>query len=137
TSSNPCDKHCSRELGHDVVHVAFFCLSLLTPAFGPATYFVDRCSKVPFFFLSNTGEFGAWWLCCWHSSSLVHYLDLGSLWEEDLEKMDRKPNQSVAASVFGVLALVVRLEGCRVVGDLATQKKEIVVLCSAGRTQKH
>ncbi|KAH1096110.1 hypothetical protein J1N35_013031 [Gossypium stocksii] len=36
-------------LGHGVAHAVFFCLSLLTPAFGPATYFVDRCSQIPFF----------------------------------------------------------------------------------------
>ncbi|TKY67449.1 Gamma-secretase subunit APH [Spatholobus suberectus] len=39
-------------LGHGVAHAVFFCISLLTPAFGPATYFVDRCSQVPFFLLS-------------------------------------------------------------------------------------
>ncbi|KAJ4840377.1 hypothetical protein Tsubulata_021393 [Turnera subulata] len=39
-------------LGHGVAHAVFFCLSLLTPAFGPATYFVDRCSRIPFFLVS-------------------------------------------------------------------------------------
>ncbi|KAK2435736.1 gamma-secretase subunit APH1 [Trifolium repens] len=39
-------------LGHGVAHAVFFCISLLTPAFGPATYFVDKCSKIPFFLLS-------------------------------------------------------------------------------------
>ncbi|KAJ4723300.1 gamma-secretase subunit APH1-like [Melia azedarach] len=39
-------------LGHGVAHAVFFCLSLLTPAFGPATFFVDRCSQVPFFLVS-------------------------------------------------------------------------------------
>lgn len=39
-------------LGHGVAHAVFFCLSLLTPAFGPATFYVDRCSKVPFFLVS-------------------------------------------------------------------------------------
>jgi len=47
-------------LGHGVAHAVFFCISLLTPAFGPATYFVGRCSKVPFFLLS--GEFSHCWL---------------------------------------------------------------------------
>ncbi|KAG4994105.1 hypothetical protein JHK86_030932 [Glycine max] len=82
-------------LGHGVAHAVFFCISLLTPAFGPATYFVDRCSRVPFFLLSDSGEFGAWRLCCWHSSSLFGCnLDLDSLWEDGLEKIDRKPNQA-------------------------------------------
>ncbi|XP_021910096.1 gamma-secretase subunit APH1-like isoform X1 [Carica papaya] len=36
-------------LGHGLAHAVFFCLSLLTPAFGPATFFVDRCSQIPFF----------------------------------------------------------------------------------------
>nr|VDD16996.1 unnamed protein product [Brassica rapa] len=39
---------------HGVAHAVFFCLSLLTPAFGPATFYVDICSKVPFFLVSAT-----------------------------------------------------------------------------------
>ncbi|KAL3583170.1 hypothetical protein D5086_014231 [Populus alba] len=39
-------------LGHGVAHAVFFCLSLLTPAFGPATFFVDKCSQIPFFLVS-------------------------------------------------------------------------------------
>ncbi|KAJ7980712.1 gamma-secretase subunit APH1-like [Quillaja saponaria] len=39
-------------LGHGMAHAVFFCLSLLTPAFGPATYFVDRCLRIPFFLVS-------------------------------------------------------------------------------------
>ncbi|KAF5742726.1 hypothetical protein HS088_TW09G00784 [Tripterygium wilfordii] len=39
-------------LGHGVAHAVFFCLSLLTPAFGPATFFVDKCSQMPFFLIS-------------------------------------------------------------------------------------
>ncbi|KAE8714502.1 Gamma-secretase subunit APH1-like [Hibiscus syriacus] len=39
-------------LGHGVAHSVFFCLSLLTPAFGPATYFVNSCSQIPFFLVS-------------------------------------------------------------------------------------
>ncbi|XVE84598.1 hypothetical protein DITRI_Ditri17bG0025600 [Diplodiscus trichospermus] len=40
-------------LGHGVAHAVFFCLSLLAPAFGPATYFVNRCSQIPFFLVSE------------------------------------------------------------------------------------
>ncbi|ERN06836.1 hypothetical protein AMTR_s00005p00230780 [Amborella trichopoda] len=39
-------------LGHGVAHAVFFSLSLLTPAFGPATFYVDRCAQVPFFLIS-------------------------------------------------------------------------------------
>ncbi|KAH9727682.1 gamma-secretase subunit APH1-like [Citrus sinensis] len=39
-------------LGHGVAHAVFFCLSLLTPAFGPATFYVDRCPQMPFFLIS-------------------------------------------------------------------------------------
>ncbi|XP_019184670.1 PREDICTED: gamma-secretase subunit APH1-like [Ipomoea nil] len=39
-------------LGHGVAHAVFFCLSLLTPAFGPATYYVQKCSQLPFFLVS-------------------------------------------------------------------------------------
>lgn len=40
-------------LGHGVAHAVFFCLSLLTPSFGPATYYVDSCSQLPFFLVSG------------------------------------------------------------------------------------
>ncbi|KAF4363309.1 hypothetical protein G4B88_011706 [Cannabis sativa] len=47
------DANCSGWcMGHGLAHAVFFCLSLLTPAFGPATYFVDNCSKIPFFLVS-------------------------------------------------------------------------------------
>ncbi|KAA8531392.1 hypothetical protein F0562_006112 [Nyssa sinensis] len=39
-------------LGHGLAHAVFFCVSLLTPAFGPATFFVDKCSQLPFFLVS-------------------------------------------------------------------------------------
>ncbi|PKI74204.1 hypothetical protein CRG98_005442 [Punica granatum] len=39
-------------LGHGVAHAVFFCLSLLTPAFGPATFYIEKCSKMPFFLVS-------------------------------------------------------------------------------------
>ncbi|KAL7176865.1 hypothetical protein ACSBR2_030244 [Camellia fascicularis] len=40
-------------MGHGVAHAVFFCLSLLTPAFGPATFYVDKCSQIPFFLVSE------------------------------------------------------------------------------------
>ncbi|KAF7132560.1 hypothetical protein RHSIM_Rhsim09G0028500 [Rhododendron simsii] len=39
-------------LGHGVAHAVFFCISLLTPAFGPATFYVEKCSQIPFFLVS-------------------------------------------------------------------------------------
>ncbi|XP_074320038.1 gamma-secretase subunit APH1-like [Silene latifolia] len=39
-------------LGHGLAHAVFFCVSLLTPAFGPATYYADRCKMMPFFLVS-------------------------------------------------------------------------------------
>eukprot|EP01018_Ginkgo_biloba_P032594 Gb_24528 [translate_table: standard] len=39
-------------LGHGVAHAVFFCLSLLTPAFGPATFYVDSCHQMPFFLVA-------------------------------------------------------------------------------------
>ncbi|XP_024968891.1 gamma-secretase subunit APH1-like isoform X2 [Cynara cardunculus var. scolymus] len=39
-------------LGHGVAHAVFFCLSLLSPSFGPATFYVDKCSYAPFFLIS-------------------------------------------------------------------------------------
>ncbi|KAK4390321.1 Gamma-secretase subunit APH1-like, partial [Sesamum angolense] len=39
-------------MGHGVAHAVFFCISLLTPAFGSATYYVEKCSRIPFFLVS-------------------------------------------------------------------------------------
>ncbi|KAL8139639.1 hypothetical protein V2J09_005660 [Rumex salicifolius] len=39
-------------LGHGVAHAVFFCISLLTPAFGSATSYAERCSNLPFFLIS-------------------------------------------------------------------------------------
>ncbi|KAI5658103.1 hypothetical protein M9H77_26896 [Catharanthus roseus] len=39
--------------GHGVAHAVFFCLSLLTPSFGPATFYVEKCSQIPFFLVSS------------------------------------------------------------------------------------
>lgn len=39
-------------LGHGVGHAVFFCLSLLTPAFGPATFYVNSCKQMPFFLVA-------------------------------------------------------------------------------------
>jgi hypothetical protein len=40
-------------LGHGIAHSVFFCLSLLTPAFGPATYYVDSCVHMPLFLVAG------------------------------------------------------------------------------------
>lgn len=40
-------------MGHGVAHAVFFCVSLLTPAFGPATYYVEKCSQMPLFLVSS------------------------------------------------------------------------------------
>uniref|UniRef100_A0A7N0TUQ6 Gamma-secretase subunit APH1-like n=1 Tax=Kalanchoe fedtschenkoi TaxID=63787 RepID=A0A7N0TUQ6_KALFE len=39
-------------LGHGVAHAVFFCISLLTPAFGPATFYIESCPELPFFLIS-------------------------------------------------------------------------------------
>ncbi|RAL47874.1 hypothetical protein DM860_011459 [Cuscuta australis] len=39
-------------MGHGLAHAIFFCLSLLTPAFGPGTYYVKQCSQMSFFLVS-------------------------------------------------------------------------------------
>ncbi|KAK8921568.1 Gamma-secretase subunit APH1-like [Platanthera zijinensis] len=55
-------------LGHGVAHAVFFCLSLLTPAFGRATYFVERCSHMPFSLISAIISLGFSMI---HTSSMV------------------------------------------------------------------
>lgn len=39
-------------LGHGIAHAVFFCLSLLTPSFGKATFYVDSCSQMPLFLVA-------------------------------------------------------------------------------------
>ncbi|KAL3678245.1 hypothetical protein R1sor_021201 [Riccia sorocarpa] len=39
-------------LGHGLAHVIFFCVALLTPSFGPATYYIPSCSRMSFFLMS-------------------------------------------------------------------------------------
>ncbi|KAL2488988.1 Gamma-secretase subunit APH1-like [Forsythia ovata] len=39
-------------MGHGVAHAVFFCLSLLTPSFGPGTYYMEKCSQMSFFLVS-------------------------------------------------------------------------------------
>ncbi|KAG6554329.1 hypothetical protein Mapa_004245 [Marchantia paleacea] len=39
-------------LGHGLAHVIFFCVALLTPAFGPATLYVNSCTQMPFFMMA-------------------------------------------------------------------------------------
>lgn len=39
-------------LGHGIAHAVFFCLSLLTPAFGSATFYVHSCSQMPLFLVA-------------------------------------------------------------------------------------
>lgn len=39
-------------LGHGVAHAVFFCLSLLTPSFGQATFYVESCSQMPLFLVA-------------------------------------------------------------------------------------
>ncbi|KAJ7297440.1 hypothetical protein O6H91_Y057400 [Diphasiastrum complanatum] len=37
--------------GHGLAHSVFFCLSVLTPAFGPATFYIDTCRQLPYFLI--------------------------------------------------------------------------------------
>ncbi|KAH7306659.1 hypothetical protein KP509_22G023800 [Ceratopteris richardii] len=39
-------------LGHGIAHAVFFCLSLLTPSFGKATFYVDSCKQMPLFLVA-------------------------------------------------------------------------------------
>ncbi|XP_024385828.1 gamma-secretase subunit APH1-like [Physcomitrium patens] len=39
-------------VGHGVAHAIFFGLSVIAPAFGPATYYTESCKEMPFFLVS-------------------------------------------------------------------------------------
>ncbi|KAI5059256.1 hypothetical protein GOP47_0025575 [Adiantum capillus-veneris] len=39
-------------LGHGIAHAVFFCLSLLTPSFGKATFYAESCSQMPLFLVA-------------------------------------------------------------------------------------
>ncbi|XP_020586270.1 gamma-secretase subunit APH1-like isoform X2 [Phalaenopsis equestris] len=78
-------------LGHGVAHAVFFCLSLLTPAFGKATYYVERCSHMPFFLISDSDQSRTWGLCCRCSSALLLCICHSALLLEDgLSEADRE-----------------------------------------------
>ncbi|KAL2642087.1 hypothetical protein R1flu_009674 [Riccia fluitans] len=38
--------------GHGLAHVIFFCLALLTPSFGPGTFYVPGCTQMSFFLMA-------------------------------------------------------------------------------------
>ncbi|KAD7477761.1 hypothetical protein E3N88_00897 [Mikania micrantha] len=80
-------------LGHGVAHAVFFCLSLLTPSFGPGTFYVDKCSYAPFFLISDTCKSGIRWLYSGDPTAVYGggvYFSI--LWEDGLEEVDRNPN---------------------------------------------
>lgn len=77
--------HKKKQLKYDFLEILFFPFQLMVKII-----LVDLL-----FFYSDNGKFGTWGLRCWHSSPLFHCnLDLNSLWEDGLEKIDRKPNQT-------------------------------------------
>jgi anterior pharynx defective protein 1 len=45
-------------LGHGLAHAIFFCVSLLTPAFGPATFYIDACPQMPLFLVAALTALG-------------------------------------------------------------------------------
>ncbi|XP_073046323.1 gamma-secretase subunit APH1-like isoform X2 [Primulina eburnea] len=82
-------------MGHGVAHAVFFCVSLLTPAFGPATYYVEKCSQMPFFLVSDIDKSCIGRLHYWHTSALCHgNINFGTLWENSLEETAREPKQA-------------------------------------------
>ncbi|KAI7732391.1 hypothetical protein M8C21_025789 [Ambrosia artemisiifolia] len=80
-------------LGHGVAHAVFFCLSLLTPSFGPATFYVDKCSYAPFFLISDSCKSGIERLYCGDPTAVYRgIVDVSILWEDGLEEADRNSN---------------------------------------------
>ncbi|EFJ11723.1 hypothetical protein SELMODRAFT_235206 [Selaginella moellendorffii] len=44
--------------GHGLAHSIMFCLSLLTPAFGPGTFYLRSCPQMPFFLVISVISLG-------------------------------------------------------------------------------
>lgn len=40
-------------VGHGLAHAVFFGLSIIAPAFGPATYYTSSCKQMPLFLVSG------------------------------------------------------------------------------------
>jgi anterior pharynx defective protein 1 len=41
-------------VGHGAAHAVFFGLSVIVPAFGPATYYTESCKQMPFFLVAGS-----------------------------------------------------------------------------------
>lgn len=41
-------------VGHGTAHAVFFGLSVIVPAFGPATYYTESCKQMPFFLVTGS-----------------------------------------------------------------------------------
>ncbi|WVZ76951.1 hypothetical protein U9M48_024861 [Paspalum notatum var. saurae] len=90
-------------LGHGVAHAVFFCLSLLTPAFGRATFYVERCSKMPFFLASGKSLIALGFLVI-HTFSMIIAFNA----YDERKKSDQifVPVVHLAASVMTLVNLV-------------------------------
>ncbi|WOL11272.1 gamma-secretase subunit APH1-like [Canna indica] len=82
-------------LGHGVAHAVFFCLSLLTPSFGPATFYADRCSRIPFFFVSAIISLGF---------TIIHTFSMVIAFNGYAE--GKKPDQAMVPAVHMLAAAV-------------------------------
>ncbi|KAL5990954.1 hypothetical protein ACLOJK_011860 [Asimina triloba] len=89
-------------LGHGVAHAVFFCLGLLTPAFGPATFYVDRCPKIPFFLVSAMISLGFLTI---HTFSMV--IAFNGYAE------GRKTDQILVQGLHFIAAMVIVETGCQ------------------------
>ncbi|XP_068665291.1 gamma-secretase subunit APH1-like [Aristolochia californica] len=112
-------------LGHGVAHAVFFCLSLLTPAFGPATFYVDRCSQIPFFLVCAIIALG---FVTIHTVSMVIAFN---------GYADRRIIDQIFVSAVHLVASLVTLinlepGGC-IVGVLALYIMTILTLLHCGR----
>nr|XP_040241923.1 gamma-secretase subunit APH1-like [Aegilops tauschii subsp. strangulata] len=84
-------------LGHGLAHAVFFCLSLLTPAFGQATFYVERCSRMPFFLVSAIIALG--FLVIHTSSMIIAFNGYG----------ERKKRDQIFVPVVHLIAAVMTL----------------------------
>ncbi|KAE8803290.1 Gamma-secretase subunit APH1-like protein [Hordeum vulgare] len=84
-------------LGHGLAHAVFFCLSLLTPAFGRATFYVERCSRMPFFLVSAIISLG--FLVIHTSSMIIAFNGYG----------ERKKRDQIFVPVVHLIAAVMTL----------------------------
>ncbi|MCO5612165.1 hypothetical protein L7F22_066427 [Adiantum nelumboides] len=113
-----CSPYEAGGLGHGIAHAVFFCLSLLTPSFGKATFYADSCSQMPLFLVAALLSLS---FLIIHTSSMIVAFDAYN--DRKKSSMFLPPAIHFAASFLSLINL---FQGGCLVGV------PLVLLCATG-----